>query len=520
MAPRDLNQQQQERDPTAEDEGEGIDFEHVKEMVGFVLRAPRRRPLLAIGVFTIGAALGVTAAATMPRTYNSQVKLLAQSNFVIPNISGRSISNDNPTKDLADQILRRDNIIALAKETDLAERHFASRSPALKLKDKLLAGHMTPEDKLKAVVATLEKNVTVTVQDSNVIIGVDWFQSQLAYDLVTAVQKNFQAAQYDGDVAMIRDTITMLQQHAQTEESAVDTELEEYRKFAAPPPVPSVPPSAAPSAAPPMVRAPRYIPPRTAATAGAAPIPIDPDLAATLDEKRQQIKSIEAERQRSLEGLRGQLTQAELTLTPQHPTVITLQQKIAELSAPDPHLAELKAEERALLSSIAPPPLPKANNSGSNNSGGGTGGGTNPPPGLLGATDPTPPPPVSTLGTPNEDPRAQLVRAKLEGAIRRYQDAVYRIDAANMELEILRTAFKYRYTVVTPAEVPLKPKKAVGPMVGVGSVIGSLLLALLLSAAVDLWSGRIIEEWQVRRALKLEILGEFDPTTSLPAGPS
>lgn len=513
--PRDLNQQQQERDPTAEEEGEGIDFEHVKEMVGFVLRAPRRRPLLAIGVFTIGAALGVTAAATMPRTYNSQVKLLAQSNFNVPNL--RSLPNDNPTKDLADHILRRDNIIALAKETDLAERHFATRSPALKLKDKLLAGHMTADDKLKAVVATLEKNVTVTVQDSNIIIGVDWFQPQLTYDLVTTIQKNFQAAQYDGDVAMIRDTITMLQEHAQTEESAVDTELEEYRKFAAPPPVPSVPPSPTPTAAAPVVRMPRYVAPRTAATAGATPIPIDPDLAATLDDKRQQIKSLEAERQRSLESLRSQLTQAELTLTPQHPTVITLQQKIEELSAPDPHIAQLKAEERALLSSIAPPPLPKP----TSNNGGGTMGMNQPPgPGPLGAADPTPLPPVSTLGTPNEDPRAQLVRAKLEGAIRRYQDAVYRIDEANMQLEILRTAFKYRYTVVTPAEVPLKPKKAVGPMVGVGSVIGSLLLALLLSAAIDLWSGRIIEEWQVKRTLKLEVLGEFDPTTSLPAGPS
>jgi hypothetical protein len=37
---------------------------------------------------------------------------------------------------------------------------------------------------------------------------------------------------------------------------------------------------------------------------------------------------------------------------------------------------------------------------------------------------------------------------------------VTRIDGANMELEIARTAFKYRYTVVTPAEVPHKPKKA------------------------------------------------------------
>ena len=32
-------------------------------------------------------------------------------------------------------------------------------------------------------------------------------------------------------------------------------------------------------------------------------------------------------------------------------------------------------------------------------------------------------------------------------------------------------------------------------------------------------SGRILEEWQVRRRLKLEILGEFEPSTYLPARP-
>ena len=52
------------------------------------------------------------------------------------------------------------------------------------------------------------------------------------------------------------------------------------------------------------------------------------------------------------------------------------------------------------------------------------------------------------------------------------------------------------------------------------SVIGAALLALLMAAGADLGSGRILEEWQVRRQLKLEVLGEFDPSAPLPAGPA
>ena len=505
MPSRDPNHQQ-ERDPAANEEEEGIDLERAKEMLGFVLRAPLRRPILAAGVFILGAAAGVAAAITMPRTYNSQVKLLAQANLVVPALSnpGRAVPRDadSPTKDVADQILRRDNLIALAKETNLVERYYAARSPALKFKDRVLgAGTTSEEDKLKVVVATLEKNVSVVIQESNVIIGVDWYQPRLAYDLVTTVQRNFQAARYDDDVAMISDAIAVLESHAKVEADAVDAALDEYRKLALAPAAGTVPAS---------THVPRPAAPRSTATAVSPAPAIDPDLAEALEEKRQQIRSLEAQREHELDRLREQLTQAQLTLTPQHPTVIALQQKLDSMSAPDPQLAALKADERALMASIAPPlPPPVKSNTPIATASSRAG------------TEPEPAPQASTLGTSKEDPRAQLLRAKLEGAIRRYQDAVSRIDGANMELEIARTAFKYRYTVVTPAEIAPKPKKAVAQLVGIGSVIGSLVFALLLAAGADLWSGRILEEWQVRRRLKLEILGEFDPTPKFePTPPS
>jgi uncharacterized protein involved in exopolysaccharide biosynthesis len=111
----------------------------------------------------------------------------------------------------------------------------------------------------------------------------------------------------------------------------------------------------------------------------------------------------------------------------------------------------------------------------------------------------------------DSDGRAQLARSKLDAAIKSYQEVAGRIDAANVELDIARAAFKYRYTVVTPAEIPKKPKKPVAALIGAGSFVAAALLAVLFAVAADAWRGRILEAWQVRRRLKVDVLGELDP---------
>jgi hypothetical protein len=92
--------------------------------------------------------------------------------------------------------------------------------------------------------------------------------------------------------------------------------------------------------------------------------------------------------------------------------------------------------------------------------------------------------------------------------MRGYQEVMTRIDGANIELDITRTAFKYRYTVVTPAEIARKPKKAIGQIVAIAAVLGGGLLALLVATLADLATGLVLEAWQIRRQLKLEVLGD------------
>jgi uncharacterized protein involved in exopolysaccharide biosynthesis len=497
------------RDASNEDEPEGIDLERVREMAGFALRAARRRPKLASMTFVTVAALGVTVAATMPRTYTAQVKLLAQRSSAIRMLSGSNPamdSVDNPTKNVAAMIMRRDNVVALVNDANLVRRFEETRPPPLKLKDHVMAqlfGPPSDEDQRLNMVYTLEKKLDVVTDESTstVVITVDWSIPQIAYDLVMLVQKNFLEARYDSDVAVINDSIAVLQEHAKTELTNVDVELDAYQKLVA---ARTVKTAVVPAIA---ARGFQWAP-RPAAGAPSSE-PVDPDLTKALEEKRVQIRALEEARQRTLETLRQQLVQAQLTLTPMHPSVIALQQKVESMSQPLPELAQLRNEERSLMAQIAPPRPAAAASAASP---------TTPALPFLGG-----PPAVdagaAALGTLpavalERDGTLQLAQSKLAGAIRAYEDAMARIDAAKVELDITEAAYKHRYTVVSPAELPKKPKKATARLVGAASVLGAVLLAVLLAAGLDVLAGLILETWQVRRGLKLEVLGELEQPSS------
>jgi hypothetical protein len=300
---------------------------------------------------------------------------------------------------------------------------------------------------------------------------------------------------------MINDSVAVLEEHANTELARVDRELEAYRKLATERAADEKARKAAaagPGASPRTLAA---VARRREADPTSSPTELDPDLTKALDEKRLQLRAAEEAHQRTLDGAKQQLAQAQLTLTPMHPTVIALQQRVDALSAPSAELSELKSEERALMAQIIPPP--KA-----------TPFGPAPTAGVLalgsrGAGDAGTPadlPPSESVG----DGTLMLAQSKLGSAIRAYEDAMGRIDAAKVELDITTAAYKHRYTVVTPATEPRKPKKATAQTVAVGSVIGGLLFALLLASGLDLATGLVLQSWQIRRQLKLDVLADFD----------
>lgn len=502
------NRRENEREDKEEGD-EGLDLEHLKTMAGFVLRSGRRRPILASLTFLGVLGLGITAANNMPRTYTSQVKLFAQRAAAmqmltspIPGIE----QVESPTHNVPTMILRRDNLVALVKQANLAEHLGDGRPPLFQLKDRLLArlyGPMSEEDKVSAAVGTLETKLdVVAADDSNLTIAVDWNNPQMAYDLVTLVQKNFLEARYDSDVGVITDSIAVLQEHAKTELAQVDEALEKYQRVAA-----DRAAADALHAMPPIVVGGTIV--RAPQAGAAATPPVDPDMANTLEQKRAQIRALEQQQQRTVEALKQQLVQAQLTLTPMHPQVIALEQQLESISQPSPELAQLRNDERSLMTQIAaaaqnappaplPPPVFLSPSPASTRAAAGEDAGS------AAAISP----PLPSLRS-DRDGVLRLVASELETAINEYEAAMRRIDAAKVQLDITRAAYKYRYTVLKPAELPRKPKKPLAMIVGVGSLFAAVLFAFALAALADLAAGRVLETWQLRRRFKLDVLGEF-----------
>jgi uncharacterized protein involved in exopolysaccharide biosynthesis len=85
------------------------------------------------------------------------------------------------------------------------------------------------------------------------------------------------------------------------------------------------------------------------------------------------------------------------------------------------------------------------------------------------------------------------------------------MEAARIELEVTRAAFKYQYTVIRPPELPRRPSKPNVTLLLAATVLLSIALAVLVPGVLDLWRGRVIEAWQVERRLKLPILGDLNP---------
>jgi uncharacterized protein involved in exopolysaccharide biosynthesis len=488
---------------SGESEAEGIDIEQARELAGFVLHAARRRPRLAIAVFLVVAGLGLTVASTMPKTYSSQVKLLAQRSSAMHIIGGalpQMDAVDNPIKDISAMIMRRDKLIALVKEANLLQRVAETRPRALRFKDRVMAalfGAPSEDDQELNLVRSLEKRLDVAVDDptSTVVITVDWTNPRLAYDLVTLVEKNFLEARYDTNVEVINDSMAVLDDHAKNELAKVDEALSTYQQVVGDWETKRARSAAAKAATRNLASVGQRS--DVATVASARP---DADLAKDLEEKRLQIRSAEDVRDRRIEASRQQLAQAELTLTPMHPMVVALQQQLDAMSLPSADYLQLKSDERALMAKIASLSVPA------------TALPAVPHPWAAPSSDAGTEGPSLPIIAPDldRDGQLQLAQSKLQAAIGGYEAALNRVDAAKVELDITRAAYKHQYMVVTPAELPTAPKKATTQLIGIGALVGGAILALLLATVADLLGGLLLESWQVRRKLRLDVLCELD----------
>jgi hypothetical protein len=107
----------------------------------------------------------------------------------------------------------------------------------------------------------------------------------------------------------------------------------------------------------------------------------------------------------------------------------------------------------------------------------------------------------------DQDPEINYAKTELNHAYARYNLLQDRVQAARLELDSARAAFKYRYVVIRPAQRPRGPVAPKTLLVVIASVIAGLVLAAFGPAFVDLASRTFVEDWQVEHALGVPLLG-------------
>jgi uncharacterized protein involved in exopolysaccharide biosynthesis len=487
------------------------------ELKAFLVAAARRRRKLAVLSLLLLSMVGIAFAIVKPPVFVADVTIAVRKNSTVRMIATKNgeTSNDSPTKSAQTDILNDENLVALLKDAEVVERWEVERAPVMKLKDKIvqkLFGKPTDEEFARGLVSMLSKRLSVATDDNTITIHAEWQNRQGAYRLVTAAQARFMKTQRDDSLAMITDGINILQQYLQEEGVEVDKEVQELERLEA----------QKEATKQGLVAVPQEMDAGGAADAGAArhqvlvrssappPAPaLDPAIKKSLQEKKQAILALEDDRRKRLSDAEAQLADLRGTLAPAHPQVVALEHRVETLSQPSAEVVQLKAEAAALeaqLSEVTDATVARARS-------------------YL-ATVPGPSPvPTATrrdagssesfvIMTEQIDDAPTLnAKAKLAKLTDKYDELRTNLRTAKMELDAAEAAFKYKYTVMTPAEMPKRPKSPPNVVFALAGIFAGLGLFFLLPAAADLASGRIMASWQVRK-LGVEVLGEIDAAST------
>ena len=489
-----------------------IDFKAIANWVGFGRRSAGRHKRLVLGLAAALVLIAGVAVAVLPKTYHVETKLLAQKNQVL------AVRNDtggeDPTRAAADTVLRRENLVALVKRTNLVNESLLRRAPALKLKDWLVKHAGMPpseDDKIDGLARYLATKMNVWSSEGTVTIQLDWPDGQLAYAIVQEAQNTFLEARHVQEIAAISEAESIREGHATDLRAQIDKAVQEIltlregkekkqddKQSAAhaaqaagdKPPVPSrpaVPAAALPSAE--EINAKRRL----------------AEISVVIDGKERAIASLDEFRRRRVAELQAKLEEQRAVYTEAHPAIVDVKQAIAAASQDSPQVAALRGEltqlrtEADQLRAQTGMPAPTAAASG------GWSGGGSAKPGLSGDV-------IRIEQEPAEDrdPEIVFARSKLRFAIDEYQQIETQIQATRLELDTAQAAFKYRYEVVVPAEVPKGPIKPKVPMVLISALIGGLLIGLFAAIVSDLRRGTLLEAWQVQHLLDLPVLTEIN----------
>lgn len=450
----------------------------IRERIAEAARSAKRRKGLSFVVWMICGALTVLGAIFAPRNYEVEARVLVQRTQAITGGQPLQLSPEemrNIAKEYEEQVMAHDNIIAIVRQKKLVERWDEMRQPHRRLIDKInrKLGKAPPTDdeKYDALVANIKRRLKVWVDATTVTMKLEWSEPEAARDIVEAAVKNFLEARFQSEVGVIPERLQILQAsvaQAHKDLEVAASELQRQQKLANPRErvsiiIPNLP-------------------------QGVSAEPPDPQLKARLDAVRQQIAVLQQQKLQREAELNQELTLKRQTLAEGHPEIIGLKKALADARADSPQLAKLRAEEKEILAEIQAKQRAAAENRPA-------------------APRPAPvPAPEPMAGTTKSLQDAQV---QFETVRNKYSDLVAQLDAARLEMKTQEAAFKNRYKIVHPPEIPTGPKRPVGLIAILIGVMSTIAAVLAVAALADRFSGIFFEPRDVRDRLGLPVFATF-----------
>lgn len=494
--------------PPGNEAGEIINFPALKNWILLVMRATRSRKRLVFGTALVLGALAALIASALPKSYRSSCRLLAQRNAVLA-LQGDNAMDITPTHAAKELISKQENLIGIVKETNLLKEWKAHRPFVLRMKDKLTALISKPPDDKQMTDALADYLLTkmqVFSEDTTLTIQVDWRDPVLAFQLVEAAQRAFLEAKHVQEVSAVAESVSILEGHAAAVSAQINIEVAEMQALMERKRAEGLAKATKPSEAKEQSSA---TPARPAAPAGPTPAELDAlekqqrrmsELATMIDAKTRMINEFDAARVRRVADLTGKLTEQRATYTEQHPLVAETEQALRAGSEESPQVARLRAELKPLQDEYQE--LKKASAATPTRRFGASGapvleaGGA----GLGDVIR------IEQSGAQDADPEVAYARSKLQFAISNYQALQEQIRHGRIDLDTAQAAFKYRYTVITPAEIPKGPMSPKVPLIIIAALIGGLFIGVVVAMSKELNAGIIFEPWQIQHATGLPVL--------------
>lgn len=462
--------------------------------VGEAARSAKRRKGLSFVVMMICGALTVLGAIFAPRSYEVESRVLVQRTANLTGAQAQYVSPEemrNLSREYEEQLMARDNILAIVKQKNLVSRWDEMRQPHRRLIDKInrKLGKQPPgdEEKFEALVSNIEHRMKVWVDATTVTVKLEWSEPEGARDIVDAAVKNFLDARFQSEVGVIPARLKIqegfvAQAHKDLESAA--TELVRLQKANDPNKkvnvlIPQLP---------------------QGVNDKPAPIDADPALKAKLDDVRGRIQAANGAKQQRLAELHQQLIEKQQTLAPGHPEVIGLKQTIAATEASSsPQVAQLKTEETNIINEMAQQQRAAQQKQEQNRA--------LPRPVVAPqAPAPAPAPEVIAASAPKSVQDAQV---RFDTVTATYQSLVKSLQELQVQMQEQEAQYKNRYKITHPAEVPAGPKRPVALIAIAIGILSTIAAVLAVAALADRFSGIFFEPRDVRDRLGLPVFATF-----------